>query len=332
MSSSSTNQRSASESWDFILPSPPSRLNGGAADLSPSGLFAYAASTSVSIVDSRSMQLISVIPIPPPPYSPVSSFITSVRWCPQPLRRDILAHDPSTSPSHLLLAAGDRLGGIALLDLRNKSPIYFLETPDYLNSNKPGIQDLCWIQARVDSWILASLSGPSLLSLYNTNTGRCFFKYDAAPELFSSVRRDPFDSRHFCAIGLKGFLLSAKAHNDTSEDDMQLHEIRISTDSSEIQRLEKEVYANPGAAMSPPHAVFPSYVAKVAFSPHWRHILFITFPKELLVFDLKYEAALFVTSLPRGIGKFIDVMPDPSTELLHCAHLDGKVSSWRRKE
>ncbi|KAL1823733.1 hypothetical protein ACET3Z_010511 [Daucus carota] len=332
MSSSSTSPRSTSESGDFILPSPPSRHNGGAADLSPTGLLAYAASTSVSIVDSRSMQLISVIPIPPPPSTPISSFITSVRWSPQPLRRDILAHDPSTSLSHLLLAAGDRYGGIALLDLRIKAPLFFLETPDYIHANKPGIQDLCWIQARVDSWILASLSGPSLLSLYNTSTGRCFFKYDAAPELFACVRRDPFDSRHFCALGLKGFLLSAKAHSDGSEEDIQLNELRINTDSSEIQRLEKDAYTNPAAAMSPPLAIFPTYVARVAFSPHWRHILFLTFPKELLVFDLKYEVALFVTSLPRGVGKFIDVLPDPSTELLHCAHLDGKFSTWRRKE
>lgn len=126
--------------------------------------------------------------------------------------------------------------------------------------------------------------------------------------------------------------MSAKAHSDGSEEDIQLNELRINTDSSEIQRLEKDAFANPAAAMSPPLAVFPTYVARVAFSPHWRHILFLTFPKELLVFDLKYEVALFVTSLPRGVGKFIDVLPDPSTELLHCAHLDGKFSTWRRKE
>ena len=60
--------------------------------------------------------------------------------------------------------------------------------------------------------------------------------------------------------------------------------------------------------------------------------MFITFPRELVVFDLRYEASLFSSALPRGCGKFLDVLPDPNNELLYCAHLDGKLSTWRRKE
>jgi hypothetical protein len=70
----------------------------------------------------------------------------------------------------------------------------------------------------------------------------------------------------------------------------------------------------------------------MAFSPQWRNILFVTFPRELVVFDLKYETVLFSAALPRGCGKFLDVLPDPNNELLYCAHLDGKLSIWRRKE
>ncbi|XP_057967387.1 uncharacterized protein LOC131157338 [Malania oleifera] len=314
------------ESWDCMLPGPPSRSNGGSADLSSSGLLAFASGSSVAVVDSRSMQLISVLPMPPPASSALSPFVTAVRWTPQSLRRDLLTHEPSTS--HLLLAAGDRQGRIALFDFRLRSVLLWFESSAD-SVSKFGIQDLCWIQSRPDSWILASLVGSSLLSLHSAVTGRCFWKYDASPEFFSCIRRDPFDSRHFCVLGLRGFLLSVKVHGDT-EDEVAIKELQIKTDYTELQKLEKDAVNE--SVSSPALAVFPLYMARFAFSPQWKHILFVTFPRELVVFDLQYETSLFAAALPRGCGKFLDVLPDPNYELLYCAHLDGRLSTWKRKE
>lgn len=311
-----------------MLPGPPSRNNGGAADLSPTGLLAYAAGSSVVVVESRSMQLVSVLPMPSPSSPSLSPFVTAVRWTPQILRRHLLTHEASNS--HLLLAAGDRHGRIALWDFRSKSVILWFEfDPD---KSKLGIQDLCWIQSKSDSWVLASINGSSLLSLWNTSTGRCIWKYDASPEFFSCIRSDPFDTRHFCAIGLKGFLASVKVLGET-EDDIVIKEIQISTDSSELQKLERDVAgAGNGGSSSPASAVFPLHIVRFAFSPHWRNIVFASFPKELIVFDLQYESSLFAAGLPRGCSKFCDVLPDLYNELLYCVHLDGKLSTWRRKE
>lgn len=50
------------------------------------------------------------------------------------------------------------------------------------------------------------------------------------------------------------------------------------------------------------------------------------------MFDLQYGATLSSMGLPRGFGKFMDVLPDPNNDLLHCIHLDGKLSIWKRKE
>lgn len=108
-----------------------------------------------------------------------------------------------------------------------------------------------------------------------------------------------------------------------------IKEFHIPNDSSELQKLEKDTSP---AASSPALSIFPLYIVRFGFSPLWRHILFVTFPRELVVFDLQYETALFATALPRGCGKFLDVLPDPNKELLHCAHLDGRLSTWRRKE
>lgn len=185
------------------------------------------------------------------------------------------------------------------------------------------------MQTGPDSWILAALCGPSMLFLYNTSTGRCFFKYDAAPEYFSCLRRDPFDSRRFCALGLKGFLLSVTALGDT-ENDVVLKEVQIRTDTTELQKLERD--SGSGSNGAPASATFPRYIAKFAFSPHWRHLIFVVFPRDLVVFDLQYETALFSAGLPRGCGKFMEVLPDSNIELLYCVHLDGKISTWRRKD
>ncbi|GFQ04266.1 WD repeat-containing protein 11 [Phtheirospermum japonicum] len=317
-----------SATWDYMLPGPPSKNNGGSADLSAAGLLAYAAGSSVAVVDTHSMQLVATLPLPPPPSTAASPFITAVRWSPLALPHH-LAESDNSSP-HLVLAVGDRHGRISLLDFRSRAPILFFDT-NYPNSSKLGIQDLCWIQTRLDSWSLAAVSGSSLLSIYNTTTGRCFFKYDASPEFFSCLRRDPFDSRHFCALGLKGFLLSVKLLGDDSENDVVLRELQIRTDTSELQRLERDSSggSNNGA---PASSVFPNYVVKFAFSPHWKHVILLGFPRELVLFDLQYESVLFAGGFPRGCGKFLEVLPDANMEVFYCAHLDGKLSTWQRKE
>ncbi|CAH2033402.1 unnamed protein product [Thlaspi arvense] len=320
---------SPTDSWDSTLPGPPSRNNFGSADLSPSGLFAFASGSSVSVVDSRSLQLVSTIPLPPPPGA-LSPFVTSVRWIPLPLPRDLLSTEPTAS--HLLLAVADRHGRVALVDFHLRSVVVWLNSS---SDPKLGIQDLCWVQARQDSHVLATISGPSFLSIYTTSSDGLFWKYDAGTEILACLRRDPYDSRHFCVLGLKGFLLSIKVLGDT-ENDVVIQEMQINTDCSELQRLEREAATNgnssSSSSSSPASAAFPLYFARFAFSPHWKNILFVTFPRELVVFDLQYETALSATPLPRGCAKFMDVLPDPNKELLYCAHVDGRLSIWRRKE
>ena len=71
---------------------------------------------------------------------------------------------------------------------------------------------------------------------------------------------------------------------------------------------------------------------RLAFSSHWKHVIYVMFPRELVVFDLKYETTLFSAALSRECAKFLDVLPDPNQELVYCAHLDGKLSIWRRKK
>ncbi|KAL0427142.1 UNVERIFIED_CONTAM: WD repeat-containing protein 11 [Sesamum latifolium] len=282
----------SSATWDCMLPGHRPRTIAICRPLL--GPLAYAAGSSVAILDTHSMQLVSTIPLPhrlrppSPPSSPPCDGLPS----PYPTTYWRAKIPPRTSCS---------------------------------------LSDLCWIQARPDSWCLAAISGPSFLSIYNTATGRCFFKYDSSPEYFSCLRRDPFDSRHFCALGLKGFLLSVRLLGDDSENDVALKELQIRTDASELQRLERDSSSGSNSG-APASLIFPNYMAKFAFSPHWKHVILVGFPRELLLFDLQYESVLFAAGLPRGCSKIMEVLPDVNMEVFYCAHLDGKLSTWRRKE
>ncbi|KAE8698361.1 Actin related protein isoform 1 [Hibiscus syriacus] len=298
--SSSILQPLFNEPWSCMLPGPPSRNNFGSADLSPSGLLAFASGSSVSVVDSRSLHLVTTVPLPyvpsppsssPPPNSsaPVSPFVTSVRWTPLPPRRDLLSTEPSSS--HLIIAAADRYGRISLVDFRLRSIILSIDPPDH--SSKWGVQDLCWVQARPDSFLLAALSGPSHVSFFNASTYR-----------FSFVR---------CFAGTSVELL-------------------IRTDCKELLKLERDAAAAGNSTSTPASAVSRYMQCVLAFSPHWKHVHLRDVPEGMVVFDLKYETTLFSAALPRGCSKFLDVLPDPNQELVYCAHLDGKLSIWRRKE
>ncbi|KAF6139126.1 hypothetical protein GIB67_009969 [Kingdonia uniflora] len=195
----SATPRLPQETYDCMFPGPPSCNNGGSVDCSTSGLFAYGTGSSIAIVETRSMQLVTVIPMPSPSTT-------------SPLR-DFLTHEPSNS--HLVLAVGDRQGRIALWDLR----------------------------------VLGEGKGDVVIKEPQVNT----------------VISDPY----------------------------------------ELLRLEKE--SNVGL-YSPALAAFPTYIVRFCFSPQWRYMLFVTFPKELVVFDLQYERSLSCCGIPRGCGKFLDVL------------------------
>ncbi|XP_078428005.1 transducin family protein / WD-40 repeat family protein isoform X2 [Wolffia australiana] len=330
----------AASSWDSVLPGPPSRDNAGSADCSPAGLLAYGAGSTVVVADPASMQLVAVLSVPAPPRvasssSPLSSslspFVTSVRWLPLPLPRDLVGiDDPSTS--NLQLAVGDRQGRIAIWDLRSRRVLLWLELDASSERARLGVQDLCWV--RSSSWLVASVNGQSLVALWDTSSGRCIWKYDASPEILSCLRRDPFDARHLCALSVKGFLLSARVLSGGSgeEVDVVVREHQVDADVTEMDRMHKEMASSSSSSSSSPaSAIFPLGLPRFCFSPRWRGILLVAFPREMIVFDALYGTSLLAHSNPRGCAKIIDILADPDEDLVYCLHRDGKLSLWKRK-
>lgn len=128
-------------------------------------------------------------------------------------------------------------------------------------------------------------------------------------------------------VGLRGFLLSVKVLGE-NEGEVMVREMQIRNDCSELLKLEKD--SNGGSG--PASAVYPNYAVRLAFSPRWKHLVYVTFPRELVMYDLQYETTLCAAALPRGCGKFIEVLSDPNKDFLYCVHSDGRLSIWKRKE
>ena len=110
---------------------------------------------------------------------------------------------------------------------------------------------------------------------------------------------------------------------------MVVKELQIRTETSELQRLERDSSSGAGGNGAPALAVFPTCMVRFAYSWHWKHILYVVFPRELVVFDLQYETELSMAALPRGCGKFLDVLAD-SHKLPGTLSLFGFVQSNHR--
>ncbi|ERN03720.1 WD repeat-containing protein 11 [Amborella trichopoda] len=338
MASSSGGGGGGGSADTVVVPGPSSRNNGGCADCSSSGLLAYGAGSCVVVVETVSMQVACILPMPSSAHS-LAPFVTALRWPPPSPRSLDNQHGDGSGSDGLRLAVGDRQGRIAIWDAHSRRIMLWMEVPE----SKAGVQDLCWLNCgESDHLLLASITGPSLVSLWNPATGRCVWKYDASPEYLSCIRRDPFDSCHTCVLGLKAFLLSLTAttnrHTGVTQDDDNYYDISFqehqlpfsSSSSSDLATMMSDGPFSP--PLSPALSVFPQIFVKFVFSPLWKHILYIAFPRELLVFDLQYRSVLFSTPLPRGCARFLDLLPDPYHDLLYCIHLDGKLSIWKRKD
>lgn len=330
-----------------MLAGPPSRENGGCSDCCWKGLLAHGAGSSIVITEVRSMQLVCVLPMPPQSTLPLlpAPFVTALQWSPQPMQRDLLLTQ-ELSTAHLRLAVGDRQGRIAIWDAPSRQVTDWMATGTEMGN---GIQDLCWLQQKHSNrWLLMAIHGSSLLAIWNTQNGRCIWKYDASPDILFCVRRDPFDFKHACVLGMKGILLSVKVTGDgnvngngdgesdngitVKEHQLQLQvivtEIIISGGNSSSSSSNQSSSSTPSTALS----LFPNVTVKCMYSSRWAHILYAMFPREIVIFDLQYGAPLSVTGLPRGYANFFALIAEVDGDFLYCAHADAKLSVWKREE
>jgi hypothetical protein len=321
----------------WVLAGPASKENGGAAHTSLHGLLAYGAGSSVIVADVRSMQLVVVLPMPALKVSPLlpAPFVTAVQWNPEGIQRDVTQDVLSTA--HLQLAAGDRHGRIAIWDVAAGEVGTWLELE--ADKGRQGIQDLCWVCGQ--PLLLAAIHGPSLIVIWNTSSGHYFWKFDAGSEMLGCIRCDPFDSRQMCVMGLKGLLLSVLVTGTTESEVLVKQYLHPGADEKGVSSAVGEKGVKDGLASSsgggstsagaPALASAPGCVIRCMFSTRTRGLLYIMLPREIVVFDLVFGLPLASTALPRGCGKFLELLADVDGDILYCAHQDGKVSAWKRR-
>ncbi|CAM6125774.1 unnamed protein product [Calypogeia fissa] len=322
-----------------MIAGPGTKENGGCSHCSAHGLLAYGAGSCIVVVDVRSMQLVVVLPMPSPRSNPSlpAPYVTAVQWIPETMSRDLTQE---VSTAHLRLAVGDRHGRIAIWDAAVKDIVSWLDLES--EKGRLGIQDVCWVYGM--PWLLAAIHGPSLIVIWDPQSGHPVWKYDAGPELLGSVRCDPFDARQVCVVGLKGLLLALLVQG-TGESDVVVKQFNITVseerNSGNLGILghgtgsfhkDSGFSAGSSSVGAPAMAANPGVIARAMFSPRTRGLLYLIYTREIVVFDSNFGMALASTPLPRGIGKLLDVVAVADGDILYCAHQDGKLSAWTKRE
>ncbi|MCO5554087.1 hypothetical protein L7F22_007613 [Adiantum nelumboides] len=327
-----------------MLVAPAVRENNGSCHCSSHGLLAYGAGSSIVIVDVRSMQLVTVLPMPSPgttAFQP-APFVTSVQWTPEGLQRDLTLESPT---AHLRLAVGDKQGRIALWNVGTGEISTWLGLE--AERGKLGIQDMCWVYGQ--PWSLIAIHGNSLISLWDTNTGRSIWRLDATPEVLGCVKCDPFDARQVCVIGSKGLVLSLHIGGILGVDVMvKRYQLNVaeeggnsvvpasgkvnggSTDRDLGRDGGNATCASSSAVVNQISAPLMGNNIKCLFSTNSRGIMYIMFPREFFVFDLEFGTMLSNAGLPRGCGKLLELVAVEG-DVLYCAHKDGRLTAWRKK-
>lgn len=328
-----------------MMVGPAVKENNGSSHCSSHGLLAYGAGSSIVIVDVRSMQLVTVLPMPSPGstvFMP-APFVTSVQWTPEGLQRDLTQESPT---AHLRLAVGDKQGRIAIWNVGTGEISTWLSLdPD---RGKLGIQDMCWVYGQ--PWSLIAIHGQSLVSLWDLSTGRSIWRLDASPEVLGCIKCDPFDARQVCIIGSKGLVLSLHIAGMSDLDvivkryQLTIVEERGTNSTTAAGKggggtSDRDSGKDGGSVSGAGSSVvvnqssvpLAGYHVKCLFSTISRGILYIMFPRELFVFDLQFGTMLSNVGLPRGCGKLLELVAVVDGDVLYCAHVDGKLTAWRRK-
>ena len=207
-----------------------------AMDCSPQGVVAYSCGPLIPIVDAATMQVVQTLqpPLsnsrPPPP-------VTALKFQAHTFERD------SARPPPLLLAAGDRDGGITVWEALREEVVHALRLPESLLPDPPSssstssssardyghasagtgvhagsVVALQWVFGR--PWLLAAVYWPSVAVVWDVagDAARVAWHHEVSSgEQLIGVQCDPHDTRHVCVMGSRGLLLSVRVTGGEGE-------------------------------------------------------------------------------------------------------------------
>ncbi|GIM02415.1 hypothetical protein Vretimale_7287, partial [Volvox reticuliferus] len=340
-----------------VLPCPATKSNQGAADLLETQLFAYGVGSSIAIVEVQELQLACLLQ-----GGHRNHPVTSVKWCPDCHSRDLKTHG-----SHVRLASGDAAGGVVVWSLLSGSVISRLEdhfaVRDHIRTvvrgrdvpsvsvssggaantgSGPGggpgggggvggvsaamgegaVAGLAWVMS--SSAVLAVLLSPGLLLLWDTKGGAVLWKRALpAPDVWHGLQVDPLDCRSLAASSSQGGL------------------VLLTLGDPAVERVEMRTHrVAPGAgAMSSPSS------SSAALYSHFcatRGLLFLLFPREIVVYDTELNTPVASRPLPPGCAPFSAMLgvygsgvsagtgDEGGCDCLYVGHVDGGLSVFVR--
>ncbi|GLC70526.1 hypothetical protein PLESTF_000996000 [Pleodorina starrii] len=336
-----------------VLPCPATKANQGAADLLETQLFAYGVGSSVAVVEVHELQLACLLQ-----GGHRNHPVTSVKWCPDCHSRDLKSHG-----SHLRLASGDSAGGVVVWSLLSGGVIARLEdhfaVKDHIRAvargrdtaggpggggggggggassggggggggiggsggggggGEGGVAGLAWVMS--SSAVLAVLLSPGLLLLWDTKGGAVLWKRALpAPDVWQGLQVDPLDCRSLAVVSGQGGLALVSLDDPAAE--------RVGLRTTRLLGVGSGGSFQGGA----------SFCAT-------RGLLFLLFPREIIVYDTELGTPVASRPLPPGAPPFSSLLgvygsgvsggtgDEGGCDCLYVGHVDGGVSVFVRQ-
>ncbi|KAF6030424.1 WDR11 [Bugula neritina] len=292
--------------------------NKGALIWGDHGLIAYAANTTVAVVDSTTMQHVTALHSHRSP-------ITKICWAPSSI--------PVGDVDDLFLASADTSGFIIIFNVTAG------KAKQKLSESNKVVNALELFHTKNSELYLLSLHQPALLILWNPKSGEQIWKKSFSESL-SSFSRDPFSEDCIVLNGggfvqfVKDFSCSQAPSDGTrfflssnSSAEPPLSSPSSSSEKNRVTSIKAQI------SVEDDNQLQLSNLISVKYHCTRRNTLVLVYTQDILILDLDIKQTISVVSLERSTCPFVEfpVYPCRYRDAMYCLHDNGTVVFRIRK-
>lgn len=324
-----------------IIPGALNNANKDAIDWNYHGLLAYGCQSTVVVLDTQSFSVLQCM-------EKHIEQITRIKWSP-----DNFYHNIDDAYS-LKLASADSAGNILIWDVYKSSV-----QCEFRDGNKQ-ISDMIWYSSENNPQLLAVIHSPNIVNLWNTQTGtkiwRVVYDYERQRETesFSQIIQDPFCHSRVILLGQTSlsfiddfsptntpsgqsrrfYITNTNKQATTPSTATVKRSTSITSTSSHLTaRLKTIIEGNDHSKqdeISASNVVSLNDCIQILFHPLHRHLIFIIYPREILIFDLQILQTIGSIPCEKTSAAFYKIYACSRRDSLICFHESGTISIRNR--
>jgi len=324
-----------------IIPGALNNANKDAIDWNHHGLLAYGCQSTIVVLDTQSFSVLQCM-------EKHFEQITRIKWSPDNFYHNI------DDAYNLKLASADSSGNILVWDVYKSSV-----QCEFRDGNKP-ISDMIWYSSEVNPQLLLVIHSPNIVNLWNTQTGakiwRIAYEYERQrePEMFSHIIQDPFCHSRVILLGQtsltfiedfsptntpsgqsRRFYITNSNKQPTPPTQTVKRSTSITSTSSHLTArlktiIEGSEHSTKQDELSSSNVVSLNDCIQILFHPLHRHLIFIVYPREILIFDLQILQTVGSILCEKSSAAFYKIYACHQRDSLICFHESGTISVRNR--